>query len=191
MSRLLGPLLLSASLLPVFAPAVRAQDAPLPAGKPAPPFATMTVDGKPLSLKSLRGQVVLLDMWATWCGPCRMATPMLQSLHRKFGGKGLKVVGFSVDDTPALVKPFQKQMKLTYTMAANPDANPQIAQTYNAGAIPDLYLIDRKGIVRWSQTGFDAQHPQEEEQKLTQKIKALLAGGASIATAKSIKTSRR
>ncbi len=188
MSRFQLPLLLSLALLPALTNAARAQDAPLPANQPAPDFKTTALDGKPLSLKSLRGKVVLLDMWATWCGPCRMATPMLQSLHQKFGGRGLKVVGISVDDTIAMAKPFQKQMKVTYTLAANPDANPKIAQAYNAQGIPAIYLIDQKGIVRWSQSGYDA---NGEEQLLSQKINALLGSSTTVAAAKGIKTSHK
>ncbi len=188
MSRLHIPLLLFLALLPALTVSAHAQEPLLPANRPAPEFMTTGLDGKPLSLKSLRGKVVLLDMWATWCGPCRMATPMLQSLHQKFGGRGLKVVGISVDDTIAMAKPFQKQMKVTYTLAANPDANPKIAQAYNAQGIPAIYLIDQKGIVRWSQSGYDA---NGEEQLLSQKINALLAPSQNVAAAKGVKTSRK
>lgn len=136
---------------------------PLAAGTRAPAFTTRTVTGRPLSLASLRGKVVLLDYWATWCGPCRMATPTLESLHKQFGAKGLTVVGMSVDDpsTVAQVKPFIKQMGITYTITNSPHANSVAAHAYNAAAIPSQYLIDRKGRVRWSQAGYSLNEGQE------------------------------
>ena len=167
--------LLTLGLLPASLPLALAQDTPpVKAGTVAPAFTTKTVDGKPLTLKSLRGKVVLMDIWATWCGPCRQVTPILQSLHQKYGGKGLQVIGLSVDDSGSSnqVKPFQKANKLTYTLAVSPEANAKTAQAYNAQGIPSIYLIDQKGIVRWSQSGFDAQN---EERELNQRISELLA----------------
>lgn len=130
--------------------------APLAAGTRAPAFSTKTVGGKLLTMKSLRGHVVLLDYWATWCGPCRMATPTLEALHRKFGGGGLRVVGMSVDDarTVGKVPAFMKQFGITYAIGTSPDANAAAAAAYHVGGIPSQYLIDKKGIVRWSQAGF-------------------------------------
>jgi len=129
---------------------------PLPAGTAAPAFATKTLAGRPLTLKSLRGHVVLLDFWATWCGPCRMATPTLESLHRKFGGRGLRVVGMSVDDAHSVgaVPAFIRQFGITYTVTVSPAANQAAARAYHAQGIPSQYLIDKKGVVRWSQSGF-------------------------------------
>ncbi|MDQ2798890.1 MAG: TlpA family protein disulfide reductase [Armatimonadota bacterium] len=173
MRRFLTPLL-PALLSLVALSAACAQDAPpLPAGSHAPAFSTRTLAGKPLSLRSLRGKVVLLDFWATWCGPCRMATPTLQSLNRKFGHRGLQVVGLSVDDpsTLAQVKPFIKQEGVTYTMSAVPQANGKAARAYHADAIPSQYLIDQNGIVRWSQAGFSP----NEGAELSAMIAKLLA----------------
>lgn len=172
-SALLASALLPALLLTALAQNGAPPPPPLKAGSVAPAFTTKTVDGKPLALKSLRGKVVLLDIWATWCGPCRQVTPILQSLHQKYGGKGLEVIGLSVDDSgsAAQVKPFQKAGKLTYTMAVSPDANAKIAQAYNADAIPSIYLIDQKGIVVWSQTEIGP----NEEQELNRRVSELLA----------------
>ena len=146
---------------------------PLPAGTRAPAFTTKTVNGRPLSLASVRGKVVLLDYWATWCGPCRMATPTLESLHKQFGAKGLTVVGMSVDDpsTVAQVKPFIKEMGVTYTITNSPHANYLAARAYHAAGIPSQYLIDRKGRVRWSQAGYSL----NEGQELAVRIRKLLA----------------
>ncbi len=146
---------------------------PLPAGTHAPNFVTTTLQGKPLSLKSLRGKVVLLDYWATWCGPCQMATPTLESLHKKFGSRGLRVVGLSVDDpgTAAQVKPFVKAFGITYTVSASPLANGRAQYAYHVHGIPSQFLIDKKGIVRWSQSGFSP----DEGPQLAARIRALLA----------------
>ncbi len=162
---------LALALLPA---AALAQDAPpLPAGTPAPAFTTQTVAGKPLSLRSLRGKVVLLDFWATWCGPCQMATPTLQSLHKQFGGQGLRVVGLSVDDPRSVpvVKPFMKHFGITYLVSASPQANGRAQYAYNVHGIPSQFLIDKKGIVRWSQSGYS----ETEGQELPPLIKKLLA----------------
>lgn len=166
----------SAALSP---PPVGAQDfsgappPPLAVGTRAPAFSTTTLGGKPLTLRSLRGHVVLLDYWATWCGPCRMATPTMQALNRQYARRGLRVVGMSVDqpDSLAQVKPFVRAMGMTYTVTASPQANGRAQAAYNARAIPAQYLIDKKGIVRWSQEGFS---PGEGPQ-LAAKIRKLLA----------------
>ena len=183
---------LTTFLLPALLVTAHAQQAPpLPSGSAAPAFTTKTLAGQPLALKSLRGKVVLLDIWATWCGPCRAATPVLQSLHQKFGGKGLKVVGLSMDDDSSVgqVPAFKKQFKVTYTLSADPKSSQKIGQAYNAQGIPSIYLIDQKGVVRWSQSGFDVSDPGREERLLSQMIKELL-GSNSHATP-GLKTARR
>ena len=146
---------------------------PLAAGTRAPDFTTQTIAGKPLSLKSLRGKVVLLDYWATWCGPCQMATPTLQSLHKQFGKQGLRVVGLSVDDQRSVgaVKPFMKHFGMTYLVSASPAANGRAQYAYNVHGIPSQFLIDKKGIIRWSQSGYS----ENEGQELPSLIKKLLA----------------
>ena len=168
----LAGLILACGALTTTGPA-RAQDAVLPAGTKAPAFTTSTITGAPLSMKSLRGKVVLMDFWATWCGPCRMATPTLQSLHKKFSPKGLKVVGISVDDpsTVSQVKPFLKSAGVTYTISASPEKNRLAEQSYNISGIPALFLIDKKGVIRWSQAGYG----EGEEAGLSVMIKQLLA----------------
>jgi peroxiredoxin len=146
---------------------------PLPVGMPAPVFTTRNIDGKPLSLRSLRGKVVLLDYWATWCGPCMMATPSLEALHRQFGKRGLAVVGISLDDpsTVAQVKPFVKHFGVTYRIAAWPQANMKVGRAYHAANLPTQVLIDKKGIVRWSQDGVS----MTEKEEVGEMVKILLA----------------
>ncbi len=175
MSRLLTAAVLLA-LLPASAADAQFEFAPpppLPAGTPAPAFTTQTVAGRPLSLKSLRGKVVLLDYWATWCGPCQAATPTLEALHRRFGSQGLRVVGLSVDDPRSVagVKPFMKHFGMTYIVSASPVQNGHAQYAYHVSGIPSQFLIDKKGIVRWSQSGYS----ESEGQELAPMIKRLLA----------------
>ncbi len=146
---------------------------PLPAGTRAPAFTTRTLGGRPLSLRDLRGKVVLLDYWATWCGPCRMATPTLRALHQQFHRRGFSVVGMSMDqaDTSAQVGPFVRAMHLTYPITLSPAANARAQSAYHANALPSQYLIDKKGIVRWSQAGYSP----NEGKELTALVQKLLA----------------
>ena len=102
-----------------------------------------------------------------------MATPTLESLHRQFGRQGLAVVGLSVDqaDSIAQVKPFVKESGMTYLVSAVPQANARAQYAYNARGLPAQYLIDKKGVVRWSQMGF----APGEGTELAARIRKLLA----------------
>ena len=142
-------------------------------GKQAPDFATTTTEGKPLSLQSLRGKVVLLDYWATWCGPCKMAMPTLEALHKSLSPQGLRVVGISVDtpETISDVPAVSRQLGVTYTLAASPEQDAKAAGKYNISGIPAQFLIDKNGVVRWTSNGF----APSEVQLLTVLIRKLLA----------------
>lgn len=146
---------------------------PLPAGTRAPAFQAATTTGKQISLSALRGKVVLLDYWATWCGPCRGATPMLQRLHQKYGKRGLRVIGLSVDEpaTVPQVRPFMRHFGVTYAVSTAPDRHIRAARAYRVRGIPSQYLIDKKGVVRWSAPGY----APDEEAELDALIKKLLA----------------
>jgi thiol-disulfide isomerase/thioredoxin len=161
------------------------QKPPLAAGTRAPDFATRTLDGDRLTLRSLRGDVVLVDFWATWCGPCRMATPTLVHLYRRFGRHGLRIVGLSLDDVDsrAQIEPYRSTFGVNYTLAYAPGPNFDTGIRYHTNYDPDtntfighpvppsLFLIDRRGRVRWSQIGYST----NEEQDLAPLIAKLLS----------------
>ncbi len=137
---------------------------PLPAGTRAPAISTTAVNFHgPVSLSRLRGKVVLVDYWATWCGPCQMATPTLQMLHRKYAKSGLVVLGMDTDapDTVKNVPQFLKHFGVTYPVAVLSPANIRSVMAYHVDGIPAQFLIDKKGIVRWSQSGFAPGEGQE------------------------------
>jgi cytochrome c biogenesis protein CcmG/thiol:disulfide interchange protein DsbE len=104
-------------------------------------------NGKPFHLRGHLGQVVLIDFWATWCGPCRMAIPHLIELQKKFGGQNFTVVGVSLDQQgPDVVRPFAQQWNLNYPVVVDTDGS--LARAYGGiRAIPTTLVIDRQGRV--------------------------------------------
>ena len=131
------------------APFVKDPEAFLPPvlPRPAPAFSLPNLEGEATALSGLKGKVVLLDFWATWCKPCVRTMPDLQKLHEKHAAKGLTVVGISVDDKgAAAVRPFlAKNRSLTYPMLL--DSRADAAAAYRVRAIPALFLLDRNGRI--------------------------------------------
>jgi peroxiredoxin len=144
--------------------------AALPTGKPAPNFTLRTLDGKPLRLRDLRGQVVLLDFWMVGCPPCRVLMPELQKLHRKYAGQGLRVIGVTeVDPTPRQAKAALKELGVTYPAVLDP--GDQIGKRYQLEAHPTTVLIDRRGFVRVVRSGY----LKGEEKEIEAAVRRLLA----------------
>lgn len=114
-------------------------------GDPAPAFAIKTIDGKNLSLADYEGEVVLLNFWATWCGPCQTEMPRFIRFQREFGAKGFQVVGISMDDSNAPVRTFISKLKPNYPIALG---NAKVAESYGGIlGLPITLLIDRKGRI--------------------------------------------
>ena len=131
--------LLSVSVL--FAPAVGH-------ARQAPSFSVKTVEGKPVRLAELRNRPVIVDFWATWCGPCRASMPHLSTMQTRYEKDGLAVIGMSVDeDGPAVVRQFAKKLGVKFTVAM---ANDEVLEAYGPiRSIPTTFFINRKGeIVR-------------------------------------------
>jgi cytochrome c-type biogenesis protein len=112
-------------------------------GSEAPAYAAVSVAGDSVRLADLEGQVVLLNIWATWCIPCRREIPELQALHQEYSGRGLHVVGVSVDEAGAGedVAGFIRDFSMTYTVLRDPSE-----------VVSNTFRI-REGIVRWKQIG--------------------------------------
>ena len=131
--------------------------AALKVGKPAPDTTMRLVDGSSVKLSSLRGQVVVLNYWATWCVPCRVELPMLDKYYRIQGKHGLKVYAVATEDSV----PASKMKPLFNALAISPVRS--IGGTYkNFDAVPTNIVIDRAGIVRYAKSGaFDLQDMNE------------------------------
>ncbi len=139
--------------------------------RPATDF-TLTVEGKPgqtQSLSALRGQVVMLNFWATWCGPCRQEMPLLDAMAHEFAPRGFTLLGVNVEAADAKLKPFLKKVKLGFPILR--DFDNKVAHAYNVQAMPTTLLIDRRGQWRWQHRAY---LPGDEAQYL-EMVRALLA----------------
>ena len=112
-----------------------------------------TLAGDSTSLGLLRGKPVLLNVWATWCAPCKEEIPYLESLHATLGGQGLQIVGVSVDarGEEAKIAEFARDFSMTYAIWLDPDE--RINSRFLAIGVPSTYLIDGDGILRWKHLG--------------------------------------
>lgn len=119
-------------------------------GGQAPDFtATNLVTGDTVTLADYRGEVVLLNVWATWCAPCRVEMPSIERLHEKLGPEGLKVVAVSVDaGDPRMITEFARQLNLSFNILH--DESQHIEVAYQTTGLPETFVIDRQGkIVHW------------------------------------------
>jgi cytochrome c biogenesis protein CcmG/thiol:disulfide interchange protein DsbE len=122
-------------------------------GKPAPEYVASTLQGDSVALSSLRGKVVLLNLWATWCAPCRHETPFLQSLYEERRSQGLEIVGISMDNGDARdqVEEFVREFGVRYPILVDPQMRGM--DSYQVLGLPATFLIDRDGILRWMRFG--------------------------------------
>lgn len=126
--------------------------------------------GEPYLLSSDRGSVVLVDVWATWCEPCRESLPLYTGLARKYAARGLKVYALSVDDDPELIGPFLQETRVELPVLLDPEGH--VATTrLGLRMVPTSLLIDRRGVVRHVHEGFD----DGLVARYTAEIEALLA----------------
>ena len=108
-----------------------------------PDLSGLTADGKTVSLSALRGKVVLLNFWATWCQECRPEMPMFQQLHREFAAQGLSVVGINAREGIAAIRGYAKELGLTFPLVLDPKGEINVA--YGVIGLPTTFLIGRDG----------------------------------------------
>ncbi|MDQ3389492.1 MAG: TlpA family protein disulfide reductase [Gemmatimonadota bacterium] len=128
--------------------------APAPSvGSPAPAYEAVSLAGDSVSLARLRGKVVLLNVWATWCVPCREEIPALEKLHRRLAPSGLEVVGVSVDAAGAAgdVRSFVREYGATYPIWMDPGE--RVSTVFRIIGVPTTFLIGADGAILWKHVG--------------------------------------
>jgi len=149
------------ALLPaLLSPADSNPEAPVAAGEMAADFKLPSLSGKPVTLSSLRGKVVFLNVWATWCGPCREEMPSMETLYEAFKGRSdFVILAVSQDRRGrAAVQPFVEKNHLRFDVLLDPDN--MVGNAYNVSGVPETFIIDRQGRIvahhmgafDWSQT---------------------------------------
>jgi cytochrome c biogenesis protein CcmG, thiol:disulfide interchange protein DsbE len=140
------------------------------AGAPVPDFSATRLDepSQSLRLSSLKGSVVYVDFWASWCVPCRLSLPALDALYRENRSRGFAVVGISKDSSLEDAQKFMKKVPVTFPLL--PDLQDAAAKAFDVKTMPSGYLVDRKGVVRKVHRGFT----METAAELRTEIDALL-----------------
>jgi peroxiredoxin len=116
------------------------------AGRPAPDFTLQTVEGETITLSDLRGQVVVLNFWATWCPPCRAEMPALQEVYDARRADGLMVLAIDQNEPADLVASFRDELNLTFPLLLDPGY--AVSDLYRIGLLPTTFFIDRGGVIR-------------------------------------------
>ena len=113
-------------------------------GQIAPQFITDTIDGETVSLTEFRGKPVVLNFWASWCGPCRVETPHFQRFSEEMGD-AITVIGVNQQERPEKIEPFIDEFGVTYPIWL--DLNGRISQTYEIFGLPTTYILDQNGVI--------------------------------------------
>lgn len=130
---------------------------PLVAGEspaPAAEFSLPSRAGPSVSLAALRGQVVLINFWATWCGPCRKEMPLLEQIQKKYAPLGFTMLGINVEEDTTQMEAFLGDVPVSFPVLLDP-AN-RVSKLYDVAAMPSTVIIDRKGNVRYIHQGYQA-----------------------------------
>ncbi len=116
-------------------------------GDSAPSFALTDMQGKVVSLADFKGHVVLLNFWATWCGPCRVEMPNMEAMYKDMKAQGFEILAISTDEEgSAVTKPFVEANQLTFPILH--DTRYEVGATYGVRTLPMSYVVDRKGIIQ-------------------------------------------
>jgi peroxiredoxin len=135
---------------------------------PAPNFSLMSKDGEHVSLDDLKGQVVMINFWATWCGPCRREMPHLEALHQRYSDLGFTLLGINVEDDSRGVDKFLRETPISFEVLYDP-AN-EVSAMYDVIAMPSTVMVDREGNLRYMHHGYQSGYEHEYQAQ----IRALL-----------------
>jgi len=134
----------------------------------APDFTLKSLDGGNLRLEEYRGQVVLINFWASWCGPCRQEMPLLDRLHHRYEDTGFAVLGINVEGDSDSAQEIVDKTKVTFPILI--DVGQKVSELYNLEAMPRTVVVDRDGVIRYIHLGYKP----GDEAKYVEVVKALI-----------------
>jgi peroxiredoxin len=137
-------------------------------GQAAPDFALKSSSGENLRLSEYRGDVVMVNFWATWCGPCRQEMPLLDELYSRYQRVGFSLLGVNIDDNSSKAMDMVNELGVSFPVLF--DARKEVSKLYEVGAMPVTVLIDREGTVRYVHHGYKPGY----EDKYLEQIRSLL-----------------
>lgn len=148
--------------------AVPSHAAPSLIKAPAPDFALRSLNNANVRLSEHLGQVVLINFWATWCGPCRQEMPLLEVLHAKYQRAGLVLLGVNIDEERDAAIEMAQTLQITYPILF--DERKDVSRAYRVSTMPLTVLIDREGLVRYVSEGYKPGY----EKRYTEQLRELL-----------------
>ena len=138
------------------------------AGRPAPDFALKSATGENLRLSEYRGDVVMINFWATWCGPCRQEMPLLDELYARYQRVGFNLLGVNIDDDSNKAMNMVRELGVSFPVLF--DSRKEVSRMYEVDAMPVTIIVDREGNVRFVHQGYKPGY----EQKYLDQVRALL-----------------
>jgi peroxiredoxin len=156
-------------LLALAAAAVCNAHAAVTAQAPAPDFTLRSTEGRNLRLQEQRGQVVLINFWASWCGPCKQELPHLNRLHDKYRSAGFVMLGVNIDDDAKLGAATAARWGIKFPVLL--DADKAVTRQYDLGAMPATVLVDRDGRVRYLHRGYREGTEEAYERQIRELVK--------------------
>ncbi len=151
------------SLLAVlFSTSTFAKDIPLKGV--APDFTLPSNSGKPVSLSGFKGDVVMINFWASWCGPCRQEMPLIEGLHKKYGKLGFTVLAVNVDADPKDAQKMLAEIPVSFPIGF--DSKNKVSELYKVDSMPSTVMVDRKGNMRFLHRGYKPGYEADYEKQI-------------------------
>jgi peroxiredoxin len=148
---------------------IAAQAQAISESAPAPDFTLKSNSGKNIKLSELRGQVVMINFWASWCGPCRQEMPLLNQLYQRYEPMGFTLLGVNVEEDSAAADKVLKEIPVDFPVLY--DNRNQVSDTYQVRAMPSTILIDRDGKVRYLHKGYKPGYEEDYQKQVRELIR--------------------
>ncbi len=135
----------------------------------APAFSLPTRDGSTLSLEDFRGEVVMINFWATWCGPCRQEMPLLEQIYQRYNRLGFTILGVNVEEHSADADRFLAETPVSFPILFDPSN--EVSKRYGVSAMPSTAIVDRKGNVRFLHHGYQPGYEDEYQNQIRELVR--------------------